>query len=189
MTQDPFQPFMDQAREAGVVFHHVGPMDQETVAFMGALLRRRLREAGVPSGPSRKVFSSFMEMAQNVLHYGVPREGGKFGALSVLCTDEGLPVMSGNYLAADQVPRVRARLEAVRAMAPERVREAYHRRLASDEADPDSRGAGLGLLTLAASAREPLDFDIQEPQPDPGQEANLSQASQAPSFLFLKAII
>lgn len=184
MTQDPFQLFMDQARDAGVVFHHVGPMDQETVAFMGALLRRRLREAGVPSGPSRKVFTSFMEMAQNVLHYGLAQEGGKFGALSVLRTDEGLPVMSGNFLAADQVPRVRARLEAVRDMAPERVREAYHRRLASDEEDPDSRGAGLGLLTLAASAREPLAFAFQEaPAPQSGE------AEPASSFLFLKAVI
>jgi len=182
MLIDRFNQFVDHARSEGVVFYHSGRLDEETIAAIGALLRRRLQEEGGDGAKARKVFATFMEMAQNVLHYGAAEEAGdgsegKSGAFSVARTKEGYQVMCGNSMASDQVPRVRQRLEAVQGMDPAMVRQAYRQRLASDEADPDSKGAGLGLLTMAAAASQPIAFAFEAPSADGN------------TFLFLKAVI
>ncbi len=182
MLPDQFNRFVSSAMAHNIVFFHSGHLDQETVASIGSMLRRRLQDEGASSAQSRKVFTTFMEMAQNIVHYAVPDEGevdGRFGALSVAREEEGFAVMCGNYLATEQVPRVRHRLEAVRVMGPDRVRDAYRRQLAFEGADPDSKGAGLGLLTMAASSRSPIEFAL-EPVPDRGDDR---------TFLFLRAII
>lgn len=183
MQIDRFSQFIAHARSEGVVFYHSGNLDEETVASIGALLRRRLQEEGVGGGKSRKVFTTFMEMAQNILHYAAVDEiengqTGKFGALSVAHTSQGFEVMCGNFMPTDQVPRVRERLEAVQAMGPDLVRQAYRRQLASDEDDPNSKGAGLGLLTMAASSKAPIAFAFEAPVPPEDK-----------TFLFLKAVI
>jgi len=184
MQLERFNQFFSNASAQGVVFYHSGRMDEETVAAIGALLRLRLREEGANGVESRKVFSTFMEMAQNILHYAAVHEAedgpvGRFGALSVARAETGFVVMCGNYMPTDQVPRVRERLESVQGMAPESVRLAYRKRLASDEDDPDSKGAGLGLLTMAASAKAPIEFAFEPGTP----------AEDGRTFLFLKAII
>jgi hypothetical protein len=87
--------------------------------------------------------------------------------------------MCGNDMDSAQVPRVRQRLESVKGMAREAVRQAYRQQLASDQEDPNSKGAGLGLLTMAASATAPIEY-VFTPDP-PVQDGN--------TFLFLKVII
>lgn len=184
MQLEIFNQFVANAAANGVVFYHSGHLDEGTIASIGALLRRRLHEEGASGAQSRKVFATFMEMAQNILHYAaINGEGdvslGKFGALCVTRTGQGFEVMCGNYMASDQVPRVRRRLESVQGMEPEKVRQAYRRQLASDQEDADSKGAGLGLLTMAASSSAPIEF-VFDPDP-PLQDGK--------TFLFLKAVI
>lgn len=182
MRIDRFNQFMNHASTEGVVFYHAGRMDETMVGSIGALLRRRLKEEGLDGVRSRKVFSTFMEMAQNVLHYAAAENGAegpaKYGAFSVAQSEHGYQVMCGNFMSTSQVARVRERLEAVQGMGPEQARRAYHRQLTSDEPDPESKGAGLGLLTMAVAARMPIEFTFEEPETPEGN-----------TFLFLKAVI
>ena len=182
MELEAFDQFVTQSAANGVVFYHSGSLDEATVASIGAVLRRRLQEEGASSSQLRKVFSTFMEMAQNILHYaaaGDDPQPGKFGALCVVRSGPGFEVLCGNYMPAAQVPRVRLRLEAVQGMEPAMVRRAYHRQLVADAADPGSKGAGLGFLTMAAISRAPIEFAFA-PDPPP---------ADGTTFLFLKASI
>ena len=185
MQSDRFNQFVDQASASGVVFYHSGRLDEGTIASMGALLRLRLHEEGASGAQSRKVFATFVEMAQNILHYaalgGTDAAGpmARSGALCVARSGPGFEVMCGNYMPSAQVPRVRQRLEAVNAMEPQKVRQAYRQQMASGGEDPDSKGAGLGLLTMAASSRAPIEYVFT---PDPPVEGGTT-------FLFLKATV
>jgi len=180
MQADQFKKFAASAQDEGVIFFHSGRLDQEEVICIGAVLRRRLQEEGASGVQSRRVFNAFMEMAQNVVHYAAEEPGaGRLGVLSVTRTEPGFTVMCGNYLAWEQVPRVRSRLMAVQALSPENVRLAYRQQLARQDGDPESKGAGLGLLTMATNARAPIEFAFDPEQPMEGGR----------TFLFLKALI
>lgn len=185
MEPELLRPFMTEVLASTTLFCHRGTLDQGILQSLGSSLRCQLMDAGIPGPQARKAFSVFMEMAQNILHYAVP--GGwpqalsstRWGALIVARSGKGLLVLCGSRVLSAQIPRLRGRLESICAMEPERARKAYRFRLASAEPEPGSRGAGLGLLTMASVAQEPLAYAFE---PDPlGQEGV--------AFLVLRALL
>jgi hypothetical protein len=64
-------------------------------------------------------------------------------------------------------------------MSADEIKAEYKRKLRTDERDDNSKGAGLGFLTLARDASEPIEYQFE---PFPGGLPGLS-------FFYLKAII
>ena len=61
--------FFHLAREHQVIFYYVGYFSQNIVAAMAEAVKLQLERAGVAGPTRRKLFSSFVEMAQNIIHY------------------------------------------------------------------------------------------------------------------------
>jgi hypothetical protein len=150
-----FERFNGIAEDAGVVFYFSGEFTSSGVGALGGALRQRLEERGVPRPVGKKLFATFVELAQNVLHYAAADPGGpgpSHGTIALGSDPTGHWIAASNQVSAEQVPRLAERLEALRRMTPEELREAYRRQLDDDRheaEDPISRGAGLGLLTIA----------------------------------------
>ncbi len=132
-----------------------------------ALFRHWLETEGTKGTIARKVFSTFVEMAQNILNYGAnaDRTPGKqhysLGCVAINRVDDRFYITCGNHIDRTYVDRVRAKLEAIRAMSPEDIKEAYKQQLRNDaheDEDKLSKGAGLGFLTVARDASEPIEF-------------------------------
>lgn len=66
---DKYGSFFHLARQHQVIFYYVGYFSQNIVAAMAEAVRLQLEVAGVPGPTRRKLFSSFVEMAQNIIHY------------------------------------------------------------------------------------------------------------------------
>ncbi|OIQ90691.1 hypothetical protein GALL_274210 [mine drainage metagenome] len=168
LPQEIFKSFRGVADQSGVLFYYTGSFSQSIVAAIGDTLKQRLEGVGASNGARRKVFSSFIEMAQNILHYsaelpnhedGVPL---KQGALAVGREGEKFFVVCGNPVRAEDVPRLQEKLEPLRRMSLDEIKSAYRARLRNDahEADTISKGAGLGFLTVARDATEPIEYSI-----------------------------
>jgi hypothetical protein len=173
MTPHELESFQGAAQDAGVVFFFSGEFTPSGVEALGLALRRRLEELEVPGKPSRRIFSAFVEMAQNVLHYAVCAAhaspsgdvagadgGGRRGTIAIGDGGDHHWIACSNEVGADQVPRIAERLAAIAHMSPAQLREAYVRQLQNEvheQEDPLSQGAGLGLLTIARAARAPLE--------------------------------
>ena len=171
MTPHELESFQGAAQDAGVVFFFSGEFTPSGVEALGLALRRRLEELDVPGKPSRRIFSAFVEMAQNVLHYAVctahaspsdvaEADGGRRGTIAIGDGGDHHWIACSNDVRADHVARIAERLADIARMSPAGLREAYVRQLqneAHESEDPLSRGAGLGLLTIARAARAPLE--------------------------------
>jgi hypothetical protein len=151
-----FERFSDAAEEAGVVFYFSGEFTSSGVGALGGSLRRRLEERGVPRPIGKKLFATFVELAQNVLHYAAAEPGGppgpSRGTITLGSGEAGHWIAASNQIRVEQVPRLAERLESLRQMTPDQLRAAYRLQLDSEEheaLDPISRGAGLGLITIA----------------------------------------
>lgn len=168
MPLDVFNAFRDAAAEKGIIFYYNGYFSQNIIAAMGDALRQKLQsEEG--GAKTRKVFSSFIEMAQNIVHYSAEQltrsthqeASVRLGAVAVGRQGDRFFVLCGNVLDNSAVDRLREKLESVRAMSAEEIKKAYREQLRNDEhgdINPDSKGAGLGLLTLARDAAEPIQY-------------------------------
>lgn len=165
MNLTNFSDFCTQAMKDGMLFYYTGEFSQNVIGAMTDTLKHRLDSSGVTGPARRKVFSAFVEMSQNVLNYADPEpDGSKTGSLAVGQNGEHKYfVMCGNPVRVEFVDRIKEKVEPLRCMTVEEIKAAYREQLRNDEheaADTVSRGAGLGFLTVARDASEPIEYQI-----------------------------
>lgn len=190
MNIDEFSRFQDEAHASGVLFYFRGEFTPAVVETASAQLRQRLEDGGVRAPVRRKLFSTFVEMAQNILHYGAAAEeagpggepGGKAGSIAVGVGGDDHWIVCGNAVLLEHIPRITERLNALRAMSLDEIKASYRRQLHDlehERNDTVSRGAGLGLLTIARDSKEPLAYSFASGPAHAGRHA----------YFFIKAVI
>lgn len=152
------------AGEATEVFHYEGPLDQKVVSDSAETLKHNL--VGTENAKIRKVFSSFVEIVQNALHYSpdLPDSSGeKVAAVSVMKDHDHFRIVCGNLVENQYVPRIKQKIEPLMSMSIDEIKAAYRQQLKNDDhsqQDPISKGAGLGFLTMARDATAPIRYQI-----------------------------
>ncbi|WP_054773548.1 DUF6272 family protein [Methylogaea oryzae] len=73
MEINALNTFNQAAQNAGVLFYYTGGFSQSIVTAMSDMLKHKLQANGVTGSTARKIFSAFVEMAQNVVHYSEDR--------------------------------------------------------------------------------------------------------------------
>lgn len=184
MHIDVFSAFRENADRNGILFYYSGSLSQNVIGAMGDALKQRLESQDAKGTTSRKLFSSFIEMVQNAIHYSPDdpdSKGDKVGSIAVGKRDDKYFIMCGNLVQKQHVERIRERLEPLKNMSLDEIKQAYRAQLKSDHCHEDevSKGAGLGFLTLARDATEPIEYALLDA---PGHENELS-------CFYLKAII
>jgi hypothetical protein len=146
MNLSHFANFCEQAVKDGVLFYYKGEFSQNVIGAMTDTLKQR-----------------FVEMSQNIMHYADAdvTHGAKTGALAVGKNgDSKYWVVAGNPVRIEHVERIKEKIEPLRSMTIDEIKAAYREQLRNDEQDTLSRGAGLGFLTVAREASEPLEYQI-----------------------------
>ena len=210
MSPSEFAHLRAQAEHNGLLLYYAGTFNPNVIQAAADTLKCRLASEDGSSSAKRKLFSTFIEMAQNVLHYAAPLPASDAGTSQAI----GEPVAQGaigvgrvdapagapdagadqaqarfwiacsNAVRREHVPRLAAKLDAVRAMSHPEIKAAYKAQLHNTDhsaSDDISRGAGLGWLTIARDASAPLQYHIAT-----GEDA----ADTAPHAVFhVKALI
>lgn len=167
--------FFELARRHRVIFYYVGYFSQNIIAAMAEAVKLQLEVSGVDGPTRRKLFSSFVEMAQNIIHYSADaltpdsqqdREL-RHGSVCISERDGQYLLLCANPVEAGVAETLRGKLEGLRSMTLDEIKKAYKQSLRADTPE-GSKGAGMGFLTMARDASEPLDFTIQplEGRPD-----------------------
>jgi len=165
--------FYKQVERRDVIFYYVGYFSQTIIAAMADAVKLRVEHTGAVALTRRKLFSSFIEMAQNIVHYSADsyaKEGHaepsmRHGAVFISLTDDRYYLHCANPVNADVAERLREKLEHLRSLTIDEIKSEYKEMLRS-ETPPESKGAGLGLLTMARDASAPLEFEFSPPTAD-----------------------
>lgn len=161
--------FFNVAREHQVIFYYVGYFSQHIVAAMADAVKLKLEMEGIAGPTRRKLFSSFIEMAQNIIHYSSDaltapsQQDGELRHGSVCVCREGdgrFILLCANPIEPQMANELRLKLERLRSMTLEEIKQAYRQTL-REEPSAGSKGAGMGFLTMARDASEPLEFDFE----------------------------
>ena len=185
MQLDLFSAFCHSADFNGVLFYYHGQLSHNVIATMGEALKQRLETQDTSGPKARKLFSSYIEMLQNALQYSPAVPGSddqKIGAVVVGKHADKFYIVCGNLIAKQHVERIRAKIEPLRSMSVEEIKSAYRQQLKNDAHNTEdvlSKGAGLGFLTLARDASEPIEYSLLDV---PGEAADLA-------YFYLKATI
>lgn len=183
-----FENFQNGASAAGLIYYYAGAFDAEMVKALSVNMKDRLQKENASGPIKRKLFSTFIEMAQNVLHYGgSPASGGegarsKPGAIGMGSEGASYWIACGNLIPVEQIPRISDKLTTIRNMSLEEIKAAYREQLANDaheSSDRISKGAGLGLLTIARESTHPIEFNFAS---GPASEDRFA-------YFYIKAVI
>ena len=167
LLYEEFEDFWQVAQKRNVIFFYAGYISQHVVAAISETIRARLDTAGAAGPTRRRIFSAFVEMSQNIMHYSSETltpdaqrdQQIRRGSFCIGTRGESFYLLSANPVESAKVDAIKARLDPLRSMTVEEIKSAYKKALR--EAVPeDSKGAGLGFLTMAREASEPLEFEF-----------------------------
>lgn len=150
-----------------VIFYYMGYFSQNIIAAMADSVKTRVEYIGAASPTRRKLFSSFIEMAQNIIHYsadsvdtsGKTNAEMRRGSVCISVENDRYYLKCSNLVHADIADHLREKLAHLRTLTNEEIRLEYKETLRADTPQ-ESKGAGLGFLTMARDASEPLDFEF-----------------------------
>lgn len=179
----PHAALFNTGAGSDISLYYIGYFSQNIISSLAETLRLQLEKNQVPSPVRRKLFSSFIEMGQNITRYSalpltVPdqQQEARQGSVCLGLEDGKYFLWCANPVHPEDMEKLRIRLEPLRAMTADEIKVAYKASLRQD-APAWSKGADIGLLTVARDASEPLQFTFQ------------SDESTGLSTFYLKAII
>lgn len=166
--------FFELAQRRNVIFYHKGYFSHSIIAAMAEVVKLQLEVSGVSGPTRRKLFSSFVELSQNIIHYssdalvpgGPTTSALREGAVCITADGDRHLMLCVNPMSTADVGTLRDKLEPLRSMSLEQIKQAYKVSLRA-ETPEDSKGAGLGFLTMARDASAPLEFAFHPRADDP----------------------
>ncbi|MUI16573.1 hypothetical protein GJV26_29555 [Massilia dura] len=176
MQYPQFQEFWHAASKRQVIFFYAGYFSQHVVSAIAETIKARLNAAGTAGPTSRRIFSAFVEMSQNIMHYSAdaltpaaqPDRQIRGGAFCIGVSGDQFYLLCANPVANASVEAIRGKIAPLCAMTVDEIKSAY--RTALRQAAPeDSKGAGLGFLTMARDASAPLTFQFLPDSDDAGR--------------------
>jgi len=151
-----------------VALQYTGFFSQNNITAMGEVIRLYLDQHEASSSTRRKLFSTFIEMVQNILRYSsdsraLAREDDemRFGSVTLGINNGRYVCESTNLIRPEDILRLREYLETIRTMSADEIKLNYKASLRA-ESPAWSKGANIGLLTLARDASEPLEFTFRQ---------------------------
>lgn len=180
----PFNRVYEKFKAEGVIFCFSGPISQIMLESIGEMLRKKMQRDLIVFSTIHKVFSVFIEQAQNILNYSAEvvaiednhQDKIRAGMLLVGYSEGHYYVCGGNYIETPRVDGLSHQLSLLQRMDGKELKQLFKHQLR--QAPPaGSVGAGLGFIEIARRSTRPIEFEIWPAGDD------------ALSFFMIKAVI
>jgi Family of unknown function (DUF6272) len=153
----------------GILFSFSGYISEGVLFALGEAIKKKLSHDETDSNTVKRVFSVFVEQAQNIIRYSAEKleNAGTAGSqissgMITVGVEEGrFFVTCGNVMRRDNIRQLQEKLELLRGMDPSRIKAYYMEKL-KEPAGPLSLGANIGLIEIARRASEPIQFDFTD---------------------------
>lgn len=157
--------------QRGIFLNLCGPLSQNLMVEMGGLMKTKMALEGSDAATIKKAFSVLVELNQNIIHYSAEKGPDKSnrqlecisgcGIISIGKQNGNYFLLSGNLVENSKVEKLKSRLDKVKSMTKEQLKEEY-RTQRKKEPEKDSKGAGLGLIDIARKSISPLEFSFNQ---------------------------
>lgn len=162
--------YYSMLRKNNVNIIYSGPIWSDGVEGIGGTLRKRLELDALPLSASQSVFSVFVEQMNNMLMYSAEKQQFSSEEKNSLDVSTGVFILgasnkkyflqSGNVMKTENVQSMRERIDYLNTMDKTQLRKYYKQQMKEENKNPESRGAGLGLIEIARRASSPIEYEF-----------------------------
>ena len=170
MLAQDFMSFHDASKRNGVILSFGGDISENVLFSLGEVLKLRMIQGETDATVAKRVFSVFVEQAQNIIRYSadkLPRageaEGGMISAgMIVVGVEAGrFFVVCGNEIPNADAATLRERLSHIAGLSSEELKRFYREKLRQPP-DEGSLGGSIGLIEIARRSSAPVEFDFHD---------------------------
>ncbi|MBI3444132.1 MAG: hypothetical protein HY055_01895 [Magnetospirillum sp.] len=162
-----YRSFKHDLDQRGIIFSFSGYLSEEILYSLGNALRQKMTLEDANVSTVKKVFSVFVEQAQNIIRYSADKLSGdgsksielSSGMVTIGTENDHFFIVCANVVLAADEPRLRERLERLRSMDRDAIK-AYYKEQLREAPEEQSKGATIGLIEIARRASEPIEFDF-----------------------------
>ncbi len=148
---------MTVSSEHRLLFRHEGPLDMEVLPFVVHTMDKLLTKEGVRPPLRRRIVSSLIELAQNIIRYAASDE--KYPPfISLSRFDQGFVLIARNLVHYSQELFLQAYLQNLLQMPREELEKLHYTTLTEGNYS-DNGGAGLGLVQVLFKA-DGFDYEL-----------------------------
>ncbi|WOZ78712.1 SiaB family protein kinase [Kosakonia sacchari] len=159
-------PLFTLQRQNAVELFYTGYFSQQHIVSLGEVIRTWLDKHESSAITRRKLFSAFIEMGQNIVRYSsddrylsTEQQELRFGSVCFHMDQTHYYLETANLVGPEASTLLQTNLDVLRGMSQAEIRDAWKQGLRS-EAPVTSKGANIGLLTMARDTSLPLEYRI-----------------------------
>jgi hypothetical protein len=148
-----------------------GPMWQIGIKGIADMVQTRLQIDDVSENAAKSIFSVFVEQITNVLMYSVEKkrfpQPGKnpidisIGTLFLGYKEQTYFIQTGNAIKSENAELLKNRIDYLNTLDKKGLRQYHRERMAAENDNPESQGAGLGLIEIARRATAPIEYRFE----------------------------
>lgn len=158
--------YYDTANRHNILLSFKGALSQEILVEMGNIVKNRVNM----NKKLKKLFSIFVELSQNIMHYSSERliiDGKDIGVGIILFTENenNFVIYSGNLVEDKSLRYLTEKIDDLNNLNDEQLKKKYSTSLHADR-PPDSKGAGLGLIEIARKSSGKISYNKHKTDAD-----------------------
>lgn len=164
--------YYNMIKENNISIVYNGPIWADGVEGIAQTLRKRLEIDELPLVTSQSVFSVFVEQMYNMLHYSADTElfyseskDKEFqvasGVFILGVKDKQYFIQCGNRIKNNHIALVKERIDHLNTLDKKELRKYYKERIKAENDNPESQGAGIGLIEIARRASSKIKYEFE----------------------------
>lgn len=149
---------MPDSPQENSLFKYSGPL---TIQFINESCKDIEKELGTNTLTGKKLYSIFVELAQNIFYYSsetchIGNETHGIGDIELLEDGVSYRLKAGNVVETKSLQILEKKCRLINNLDRSELRKLKFEQRNSTEKNPDSKGAGVGLIQIALTADDSL---------------------------------
>ena len=163
--------YAGRIRSQNISILYTGPMWNDGVKSIAELVRTNLSHEELPGSAAKSIFSVFVEQVTNMCMYSsekeeyiCPEKGPvdiSMGMLVLGRKDNIYFIQTGNAVNDANAKIIKERIDYLNTLDKKSIRQYYKEQMRSENENPESKGAGLGLTEIAKRATAPIAYTFE----------------------------
>jgi len=164
--------------DSGVNVIYSGPIWASGIDGLADMMLKRLEFDDVSTTASQSVFSVFIEQINNMMMYSAEKDSKSDNEGNPLEVSKGVFILgvqkdsyfiqTGNLVSNYSAEILKERIDYLNTLDKKELRQYQKERMKVENDNPESKGAGLGLIVVARRATSPIEYNF-EPYDDERQ--------------------
>ena len=147
-----------------------GPMWTEKLEAFAEMLQKWLDLEDISSSTSQSIFSVFIEQMNNMIMHSEKEEYCNLSGNKCFKISKGIFIFgrhdktyfiqSGNVMKSSQTELLKSRIDYLNTLDKKELQQYYKQQIKAENDNPESKGAGLGLIEIAKQASSRIDYEF-----------------------------